>query len=336
MTNILYTVATDKYGNLIKANDAEKGNDFFCPVCKTELILRKSGKTGKGTKRPHFAHRSLTPNCTPETALHYSFKNLLAKKIEHHINSKTPLSIFWNCSFCGDEHSGNLLKKINAVKVEHNLTVCQPDIALLDSSEKVFAVIEIVVTHKPEESVVSFYSDNDIILIQINLTSDQDIDNLEEKVSNPDIVNTCYNPKCNTCGQFQQKKKMTIIEGDCWKCGSTMKIATISSSKGGLIRGSSNNLRPSDFTSEEIEFAKTKGVILKTQYSKTVGDNYVANSCPKCGSFVGDHYLFTQYIAPASFGELPSQKFDIGYHCERCDEIAYENPESDDDEYGNE
>ena len=29
MTNILYTVATDKNGQLIKANDAEKGNDFF-------------------------------------------------------------------------------------------------------------------------------------------------------------------------------------------------------------------------------------------------------------------------------------------------------------------
>jgi len=27
-----------------KVNDAEKGNAFFCPVCKTELILRKSGK----------------------------------------------------------------------------------------------------------------------------------------------------------------------------------------------------------------------------------------------------------------------------------------------------
>lgn len=75
MTNILYTVAIDNDGNLIKANDAEKGNVFFCPVCKTDLILRKSGKTGKGTKRPHFSHRKLIPNCTPETALHYSYKS---------------------------------------------------------------------------------------------------------------------------------------------------------------------------------------------------------------------------------------------------------------------
>lgn len=184
MTTILYTVATDKDGNLIKANDAKKGNNFFCPVCKTELILRKSGKTGKGRKRPHFAHRSLTPNCTPETALHYSFKNLLVEKLQLHIATQTPLPITWQCIYCDDEHSGNLLKKIKTVKVEYNMTVCQPDIALFDSDDKVFAVVEVVVSHKPEERVLKFYNDNNIILIQINLKSDKDIDELESKIAN--------------------------------------------------------------------------------------------------------------------------------------------------------
>lgn len=319
MTKILYTVAADKIGTLIKANDAEKGNDYFCPVCKTELILRKSGNTGKGAKRAHFAHRSLTPNCTPETALHYSFKNLLANKIEHYIKTKTQLPISWNCRYCGLKHTGNLLKKIKTVNIEHNLTVCQPDIALIDNDNNVFVVIEIVVTHKPEEKVLKFYYENNIILIQINLTSDNDIDDLDNKISQPHKVLTCFNPKCKTCGKYQQKIQMTIIDGPCWKCGSIMKVATISSSTGGLIRGTSNNLRPSEFTDEEITFAKSKDVLLKTQYSKTINEKYVANSCNKCGAFAGDFYLFTQYISPASNGELPSETFDLGYHCEYCD-----------------
>ena len=121
---------------------------------------------------------------------------------------------------------------------------------------------------------------------------------------------------------------MTIIDGPCWKCNSTMKIATISTSSGDLVRGSSNHLSPSDFTPDEVEFAKSKGVILKTQYSKTVQGSYVANSCAKCGSFAGDFYLFTQYIAPAGYGELPSQTFDIGYHCDYCNnKFEYENDE---------
>jgi len=183
----------------------------------------------------------------------------------------------------------------------------------------IFAVIEVVVTHKPEETVLKYYNDNNIILIQINLTSDNDIDELESKIALPDQVSTCYNPKCKTCGHFQQKKLMTIIDGPCWKCGSTMKIATITSSSCG------NNLRPSVFTDDEIIFASSKGVILKTQYSKAVHDSYLANSCPKCGSFAGNFYLFAQYISPADCGELPSQKFDIGYLCGYCDDAAFEN-----------
>jgi hypothetical protein len=323
MTTILYTVATDKDGNLVKANDAEKGNNYFCGVCKGDLILRKSGKTGKGTKRPHFSHRALTPNCTPETALHYSFKNLLANKIQNHISTNQSLPISWECKFCGVNHSGNLLKKITALKVEHNLKVCQPDIALLNAEEKVYAVIEVVVTHKPEENVVKYYKDNHIILIQINLKSDKDIDNLEGKITQPDYVGTCYNPKCKVCGQFQQKKIMTIIDGPCWKCGCTMKIASISTSNYGNIRGSSN-LDPSGFTSEEINFARSKGVLLKTHFSKTLQEKYLANTCVKCNSFAGDHYLFTEYISPAEYDELPYEKFEIGYHCENCDEAHYE------------
>lgn len=324
MTTILYTVATDKDGNLIKANDADKGNDFFCPLCKTELILRKSGKTGKGAKRPHFAHRALTPNCTPETALHYSFKNLLADKLQQHIATQTPLPMTWQCKYCYGGHSGNLLKKIKTVKVEHNMTVCQPDIALLDYDDKVFAVVEVVVTHKPEENVLKFYSDNNIILIQINLKSDKDIDELENKISNPDFVATCFNPKCKVCGHFQQKTTMTIVDGPCWKCHSTMKVAIV---EGGMERGGSSS-GADEFTPQEIEFAKSKGAIIKVHYSKTANEKYLANTCPKCGTFAGNFYLFTQYLSPASMGELPSETYDIGYHCDHCLEVAYENAEN--------
>lgn len=72
MSEILYTSAYDENQKLIKAKDAEKGNNFFCPECKGKMILRKSGKEGKGSKRPHFAHKHLTTNCTAEGVLHLS------------------------------------------------------------------------------------------------------------------------------------------------------------------------------------------------------------------------------------------------------------------------
>ncbi|MBP9923539.1 MAG: hypothetical protein KBF92_06890 [Bacteroidia bacterium] len=324
MDNLLYTVATDKEGHFIKANDAEKSGEFFCPVCKTELILKKSGKTGKGKKRPHFAHRALTPNCTPETALHYSFKILLAEKLQHHLTTQRPLLITWNCIYCNSRHSGNLLKKIKSVKVEYNMTVCQPDIALFENDEKVIAVVEIVVTHKPEETVLKYYKDNNIILIQLNVKSDKDINELEKKIAHPDFVGTCFNPKCKVCGHYVRKTIMTIVDGHCWKCHKIMKVAIV---EGGMERGESTS-GPDKFTSKEIEFAKSNGVIIKMHYSKTANEKYLANTCSMCGSFAGKYHLFSDYLSPASLGELPSKTYDRGYHCNHCIEVAYENAES--------
>ena len=112
-STILYSIANNSTGKMVNANDAEKELDYFCPLCKQPFILRKGKK-----KRPHFAHKNLSPNCTPETALHYSFKNLLAKKIQEHLDSKEPLEIRWQCGKCHESHSGNLLKKAIQVKVE--------------------------------------------------------------------------------------------------------------------------------------------------------------------------------------------------------------------------
>lgn len=308
MPYFLHIHAKDESGNQVKADDAIKGNTYYCPVCKQEFILKKSQRVGKGTRRTHFAHKVLSPNCKPESVLHYLFKNSLADKLTLYIETKSPLSFSWNCSFCNRVHSGNLLKKIKLVKVEHNLIVCQPDISLLGNNNEVFAVIEIVVTHSPEEKALRFYNDNDIILIQINLTSDDDLDEVESKISKPNEVNICFNPKCRVCGHYQSVKVMTIIDGTCKKCSRIVKIAKISNSNGGLIRGS-NNLNAYSFRSEEIAFAKSKGVMLNSQLKTT---------CKKCGWYIDDFHVFTDYIFPAELGEFSSEKFDMGYHCDYC------------------
>ncbi len=69
---ILYTTAIDVYGKLIHIKDATKGRTYYCPECKNKFVLRKSKNTGKGSKRPHFAH-NVTTGCTPKSVLHNSF-----------------------------------------------------------------------------------------------------------------------------------------------------------------------------------------------------------------------------------------------------------------------
>jgi competence CoiA-like predicted nuclease len=92
---ILYTTALDKNDSFIHINNAEKGVNYYCPLCKKEFILRKSGKTGKGSRRPHFAHNELTPNCTPEGVLHYSFKKMLIDLLDKYKAENKPFILNW-------------------------------------------------------------------------------------------------------------------------------------------------------------------------------------------------------------------------------------------------
>ncbi|MBV5310240.1 competence protein CoiA family protein [Chromatium okenii] len=293
--DILYSIGRTSVGQLIKAVDAEKGISYTCPACSQVLILRKGTR-----KRPHFAHKTLSPNCTPETALHYVFKILLFSKIQKHFDQQLPLEMQWDCPACGGVHTGNLLKKAVKVVLEHNLGTCQPDIALLNEFNCTVAVIEVVVTHAPEQTALDYYKNNHIAVVSYKLKSDEDFNRLDAPILKPDSVDVCKNPKCSKCENYMSKKHLLIIDGNCWKCQAPMKVAA-------LYEG--------NFSLSDIQLATQYGVLMKLHYSRTLGMKYVANTCRKCGAFIGDHYLFTDYVAVDSYNR---QELDAGYYCHHC------------------
>lgn len=212
---ILYTVAKDLSGELVRANSSDKGHAYFCPTCDSVLILRKSGSTKKNAKRPHFAHKALITNCNPESALHFTYKTLLAKKLQECIFADTVFLQEWQCKHCGDEHFVNLLQGVTSVQVEHNMKVCCPDIALFNANGKVIKVVEIVVTHPPEEAAIQFYKDNGVTLIQVNLSDDTEpFCNLELRHLRSVVTSTeCITPKCIKCGSFKYTTKVKVRTG---------------------------------------------------------------------------------------------------------------------------
>lgn len=187
--------------------------------------------------------------------------------------------------------------------------LCRPDIALFDADDNVFGVIEVVVTHKPDQKVLAHYHTNGIICIQLTLTSDEDIYKIEEIISQPSRVHTCFNPKCKVCHNFTTKRTMHIVNGWCWNCGDDMKIAAIQ------IPGST--LGPEEFTAEEVNKAKSKGVNLRLSRSKI--STQLSNYCPECQKSTASHYLFKDFMAPASRGEFVSESFVVGYFCLNCE-----------------
>ncbi|HBO27780.1 competence protein CoiA family protein [Culturomica sp.] len=260
---ILYTTALDENGLLIFIDDAEKKNEYFCPSCGQKFILRKSGKTGKGHRRPHFAHNELQPNCTPEGVLHSSFKKLTIEFLEKYISENKPLKLTWNCRFCDGSYSGNLLAKAKTVKEEYTVGNCRPDIALLDKSGNVIAAIEIVVTHKPEEQVLQYYNDNGIVLIQINLLSEEDLKNIGEKLSKPDIVDLCFVHQCLGYKSTKLEREVVSDKIRCKRCQKEIFRFYISI---GSVFGI---CRSHNFTQEEILRVKSEKPNVKVNIKKS-------------------------------------------------------------------
>jgi len=248
---ILYTIAVDKNDNYVHIDNAEKGMSYYCPVCKKEFILRKSGKTGKGSRRPHFAHNELTTNCTPEGVLHYSFKKLLIDLLEKYKTENKSFLLNWTCDSCHYENSGNLLGKATLIKEEYSLGECRPDIALLDKEENVLAVIELVDTHKPEESALQYYKANKITFIQINLTSEEDLNEVEKKVQKPDIVDLCLSPKCQNSDKYKITRTIKAFRHNCGRCFAIIPRFEIE------INSVFGSQLSRDFTEEEINTVKS-------------------------------------------------------------------------------
>lgn len=248
----------------------------------------------------------------------------MAAKLSEMMVSGQTLSFNWACNFCSETHTGNLLKKAKMLNIDHLSGEQKADIALLNNEGKLLVAIHILKNKKPVEEKIEHYTKQDVIYIQLRQidTSEKTID---EIITNPVFVGTCFNPKCEACNHYQKKNELVIIDAPCWKCHQNMKIAVL---RAGMSRGGTT-VGPKSFTPEEISFAQKMGVIIQPHYSRTVSETYLASTCSSCGTFAGEFKLFVEYYHPAQMGDYPFESYDIGYHCEYCDMMVSTEKESD-------
>ena len=310
MKKILLPYAYDKMKNLVHIDNAQKGEQYICPVCGAELMIRisKIPKGEKYHKRNHFVHKGNSENTCSESFLHKSFKDKCVEFIKSKILTKSDLYFEWEChkEGCEEKHRGNLLKKAVDIIPEYDLGVCKPDIALLDKNGKVIIVIEVVVTHSPESKTMEYYDSNNIACLLYYVNDFEDCERIEEKLSSPDYVNKCPNPICKKCRGIMNRAKMVTVTTDCYNCGKEMKIAMI------ICNSENKILTPAKFNEQEINIAKSLGVNLEKRYSKTMHDSYMANVCKHCNAFVGEYFMDEYYYSTYD------KEVDLDYKCFDC------------------
>jgi hypothetical protein len=283
----------------IHVSEVESGlqQDIKCINCGGNLIARKGSKTVH-----HFAHHKET-NCSGESALHKWAKRIIRDRIEYGIASSEQLQFEWECEFCqrveiGKKHKRNLIKKAIRVEEEYPLEFGerrpQPDLVLFDSSNKAFAAIEVVVTHKPEDWVIDAYRKLGIVRIEFSVKSEKDLDKLKnDEVLKADRVDWCEFPKCQACGDFFSPRIINLVDAECWKCSSDIVIAYGDSMWGTM-------LTPKNFLPHELDQSVKRGAYFTSQYSKMAGFKYVANTCSFCGKITGDNFIHDYWYDPGS------------------------------------
>jgi len=75
---------------------------------------------------------------------------------------------------------------------------------------------------------------------------------------------------------------------------------------------------PDRFNPDELRIAGENKVIIKTNYSNTVQEAYLSNTCPWCHTFIGNHYLPEHYFE-AIYGSIPFERVSVGFFCKKCD-----------------
>ena len=315
MKNLLLPYAYDSTGNLVHINDARKDDSYKCPECGQPLTLNIS-KIPEGQKyhrRNHFSHPKGNPDnhCT-ESFLHKLFKERAVDCILKKISENEEFWFTWHCDQCNEVHRRNILRKAKSVCLEYNLKNCQPDIALLDTEDKVVIVIEVVVTHKPTPEAMAFYKDHNIGCLQINVSDFEDCEHVEEKLAHPDIVNLCPTPNCEKCGYKKHKVKMIVGEDLCWRCGKITEVAIIKDLQ------QKSTYTPLNFTKEEISLANKNGAHVENKFFRKEIETLNVNVCKHCG-MSGKRFLHNDYLPINIIKEL-----DI-YRCNKCIESEKQN-----------
>ena len=232
-----------------------------------------------------------------------SFKIGLIEVLNDLLLQHSRFEFSWHCTYCDMYHSGDLLKKVVSIK-----DTDEQIIELLDKEEALFAVISISKNKTLNKKVAEKYQSSGTIYIQINPTGNEE--NITASLTKPQFVDTCLNPKCEACGGYTQSKNMWIVDSYCWKCEQPMKVAVMDCN--GYHGG------PDRFSDQELALARSKGVIIQNNYSKTLEEHYLSNTCPACNNFTGDHFLFTGNYCGAAYGDLKFEVINLGYACKVC------------------
>ena len=294
--------AFDDEKRLYAPQTAEKGKHYFCPACKDAVILRKGE-----IKTAHFAHK-VSETCNQETILHKTAKQCIVEVISDWKSGKIDAPILKRvCEICRKSVDQPLPDKVERAVLEYRMSDgFVVDVALMVGNEPA-AAIEIRVSHAVDENKAELLS---VPFIELDGQSVLENPTIFEPIRDhffPFTCGVCKRAKALFQVKVNEIAKQTGIKlpdryyrygfCECWRC--KREIIVYAWPKASEWDNSAPKMKPIPQT-------------IQYRYSKTVGDKYWVNTCPRCNSIQGDWPLFCEPDGPF-----------FGIRCEENSQGAY-------------
>lgn len=216
---LLHTLGYNEEGNIIHANNAEKGATYTCPQCGERIIARNNGVN----QRPHFAHfKRSEKQCNGETVLIQLFRQQVLTILQSHLDQGDAFHIEWSCPYCQRKYEKDLLKQVTRAEERPTLSNMTPDIALYNKEGNPIIAFEIILRRKLTKKTIESYEAAGILLIQLCI-SEENAFHVADKLCHPDAVGFCANAECYNF-QFSQHTFRREIFAQKFKCKKCAKV----------------------------------------------------------------------------------------------------------------
>ncbi|HUP69638.1 MAG TPA: competence protein CoiA family protein [Acidimicrobiales bacterium] len=235
MADIRYPVAVLD-GGLVWARELaaadERPEGARCVGCDELVRLRAGAKN-----RPHFAHLHDEVCVGGETALHQTTVRVLRAAILDAAAAGRPYRVLCACARCLASREADVARQGCAVAVDEVLEGrIRPDLLVRTGSGKPLVVIEVIVTHAPEEDAVELYERLGLPVIrvwptlaaleQMRSALGQELLRTEERPTGCFGVSGCRFPRhsepgkvaCPTCAKPARQISVEITTASCYKC----------------------------------------------------------------------------------------------------------------------
>ncbi len=298
------------------AASAERPTGLTCVGCGGAMSLRAGEH-----RRAHFAHRPGATCVAGETALHAMAIRAIADGLVHQSHQGRPYPMAIKCDHCDVGRMADLAREPGlSVDVDRAVAPeARPDILVRSGAGDTLFVVEVIVTHAPEESALEAFKRLGLRVIAVRPTWDaleglrEGLDALEAvdgapKPGSTGLLSECRLPRhladeaehlrpCGECGADARVLTLEVAETRCYRCSGRARVLDVHLREDGrrvAVAAGAVELRGVAAVAREMN------VRLEKRNSKAAGTSYLANVC-QCGALLGDNFIYEGFSSTESY-----------------------------------